>query len=104
MFRHILSALAVIGLPAIAPCEAQGLARVSFDFNLGAGVVGSSAPHGRIVGLAVDGVLGLRPGAHTLGGFLVVAMSGSGQAFGVYSESCDAVPGGDCRSDLPPFW
>jgi hypothetical protein len=78
---------------------------VSVEFNVGMGFGGSSAPHGSSGGLAADALLGFRPGASGLaaGGF-VVAVNGSGQAFGVSQASCDAVPGVPCTPEFPRFW
>lgn len=76
---------------------------ISFEFNAGVGFGGSSAPHGSSGGLALDALLGLRPGARAAGG-LVVAASASGQAFGVGEASCDAIPGVPCTPESPEFW
>ena len=100
------SALALLPL-ALVMCAtrdaaSQELRPVSFEFSVGPGFGGSSFPYGPSGGASGDVLLGLRPGARAAGGF-VVALSGSGQAFGV-SFACDIVPGGSCTPEFPEFW
>lgn len=103
--RRVLICCAVLAISRVSPGAAQRLSPVSFDVNVGAGLGGSSAPHGSSAGLSADAVLGFRPRAraHAAGGF-VIAVSGSGQAFGVGEVSCDALPGGTCTPEFPKFW
>lgn len=100
--RRILVCSAVLAIRPVSPCAAQ-LRPVSFEFNVGVGFGGSSAPHGSSTGLALDALLGFRPRARAAGGF-VVAVAGSGQALGVAEASCDALPGVPCTPEFPEFW
>jgi hypothetical protein len=100
--RRTLVCFAVLAIARASPCAAQRLWPVSFEFNVGATFGGSSTPHLVSRGFSAGALLGLRPGARAVGGFFI-AVSGSGEALGVYA-ACDAVPGGDCAPDFPDFW
>jgi hypothetical protein len=98
-----LPTLVAVGLACAAPpCVAQGRWAVSVDVSVGAGIGGSSAPHGSKYGASADALVGFRPGAGPAGGF-VVALSASGEALGVH-QSCEVLPGGACTPDFPGFW
>jgi len=97
-----LATLAILATCLAVPAVAQQSARTAIEFNAGPGFGGSSAPHVAKGGLAVDALVAMRTGARAGGGF-VVALSGSGQPFGV-AVSCDVVPGGTCTPEFPEFW
>ena len=99
---RIFLGFAVLAIARLSPCASQQLRSVSFELNVGAGFGGSSAQYGPSQGASADLLLGFRPGAHAAGG-LVLAASGSGQAFGVHFD-CDVVPGGSCTPEFPDFW
>jgi hypothetical protein len=99
--HRILICFAVLATAGVSPCAAQRLRPVSFDFNVGASVGASSAPHESSGGISADALLGFQRGARAAGG-LVVAVGVSGQALGVHA-ACDVVPGGTCAPDFPGF-